>query len=155
MYDLLGGGLALCAADLRLLAALLLDLLQGGTNDRAVDLRGLTRAVSNSNQGQHRTDQTADKARGGGREGVGSTEQRDLGWRRGCVGGGVERHQPGSLNNRTYYYTYQVLIYGCVYLYLQHAWKGCIYLCTKKKMSRRLSFCFLRTREKQVLSSYF
>ena len=41
----LGGGLALCTADLRLLAALLLDLLQRSADDRAVDLRGFTRAV--------------------------------------------------------------------------------------------------------------
>lgn len=43
-FDSLGGRLALCAADLRLLAALLLDLLQRGTHDRAVELRGLARA---------------------------------------------------------------------------------------------------------------
>lgn len=41
----LGGRLALGAADLRLLAALLLDLLQRGAHDRAVELGGLARAV--------------------------------------------------------------------------------------------------------------
>lgn len=41
----LGRRLALCAADLRLLAALLLDLLQRGTHDRAVELGSLARAV--------------------------------------------------------------------------------------------------------------
>lgn len=41
----LGGRLALCAADLRLLTALLLDLLQRGTHDRAVELGGLACAV--------------------------------------------------------------------------------------------------------------
>lgn len=95
--DSLGGGLALCAANLRLLAALLLDLLQGGTNDRAVDLRGLTRAVWN--QGQHRIDQTADKARGG--EGGWGRVNRAKRLRMEAWGG-VEIHQPGSLNNRTY-----------------------------------------------------
>lgn len=58
----LRGRLALCAADLRLLAALFLDLLQRSTNDRAVHFRGLTRAdvAKGANQGMRRTDARSD-----------------------------------------------------------------------------------------------
>lgn len=48
-FNSLGGRLALGAADLRLLAALLLDLLQRSADDGAVELRGLARAASNHN----------------------------------------------------------------------------------------------------------